>query len=204
MKIGYARVSAPHQNLDRQIAALRAEGCDRIFREKASGRDLKGRPQLEKAIDALPKRGVLVLAEWDRCTRSMLDEIQIIERVYSRGAFVKVLDKPHLDLTTTIGRGFLAFLSALAQDKRERIVKRANEGRVVARRRGAAQGGPLSAGVSDHVGLPISWTPSGIASAPDFGLTVTPGKCRVDPSVRVSKPLGHENGFRRSRPGIPI
>ena len=26
-KIGYARVSAPHQNLDRQIAALRAQHC---------------------------------------------------------------------------------------------------------------------------------------------------------------------------------
>src|SRR4029077_149039 len=33
-----ALVSALHQNLDRQIAALRAEHCDRIFREKASGR----------------------------------------------------------------------------------------------------------------------------------------------------------------------
>jgi DNA invertase Pin-like site-specific DNA recombinase len=52
-KIGYARVSTPTQNLDRQIAALRSEGCDEIFREKASGRDVKGRPQLEKAIDEL-------------------------------------------------------------------------------------------------------------------------------------------------------
>jgi DNA invertase Pin-like site-specific DNA recombinase len=142
MKIGYARVSAPQQNLDRQIAALRAEGCQRIFREKASGRDLKGRPQLAKAIDALPTKGILVLAEWDRATRSMIDGIQIIEQVHSRGAFVKVLDKPHLDLTTTIGRGFLAFLSALAQDERERIVKRANQGRVLARKRGARFGRP--------------------------------------------------------------
>src|SRR5262249_48787937 len=31
-KIGYARVSAPHQNLDRQIGALRAERCDEIYR----------------------------------------------------------------------------------------------------------------------------------------------------------------------------
>jgi DNA invertase Pin-like site-specific DNA recombinase len=48
MKIRYARVSAPHQNLDRRIAALRAEGCDRTFREKVSGRDLKARPQLSR------------------------------------------------------------------------------------------------------------------------------------------------------------
>ncbi len=140
MKIGYARVSAPHQNLDRQLGALRAERCARIFREKASGRDLRARPQLAKAIDLLGKGDVLVLAEWDRATRSMLDGIQIIERVYARGALVKVLDKPHLDLTTTLGRGFLAFLSALAQDERERIVKRANEGRAAARKRGARFG----------------------------------------------------------------
>ncbi len=31
-----------------------------------------------------------------------------------------MLDKPHLDLTTKIGQGFLAFLSALAEDERER------------------------------------------------------------------------------------
>jgi len=30
-KIGYARVSSTDPNLDRQIAALRAEGCDEIY-----------------------------------------------------------------------------------------------------------------------------------------------------------------------------
>jgi DNA invertase Pin-like site-specific DNA recombinase len=46
LKIGYARVSTPTQNLDRQIGALRAERCDKIFREKASGKDIKNRPLL--------------------------------------------------------------------------------------------------------------------------------------------------------------
>ena len=49
---------------------------------------------------------------------------------------IKVLDKPHLDLTTPIGRGFIAFLSALAEDERRRIVKRANDGRAAASKRG--------------------------------------------------------------------
>jgi DNA invertase Pin-like site-specific DNA recombinase len=53
---------------------------------------------------------------------------------------VKVLDKPHLDLTTPLGRGFLAFLSAMAEDERQRIVKRANAGRTAARGRGARFG----------------------------------------------------------------
>lgn len=139
-KIGYARVSTPTQNLDRQIAALRTEGCFLIYREKASGKDVKGRPQLEKAIDELGTGDVLVVAEWDRATRSMLDGVHIIERIHARGALIKVLDKPHLDLTTAIGRGFIAFLSALAEDERGRIVKRANDGRIAAKKRGARFG----------------------------------------------------------------
>ena len=85
-KIGYARVSTITQNLDRQIGALRAERCQEIYREKASGKADKGRPQLEKAIDALGTGDVLVVAEWDRATRSMMDGVHIIERIHARGA----------------------------------------------------------------------------------------------------------------------
>jgi DNA invertase Pin-like site-specific DNA recombinase len=140
MLIGYARVSTIHQNLDRQLGALRAAGCEVVFAEKASGKDVKGRPELERAIDALGAGDVLVLAEWDRATRSMHDGITIMQRVHARGAAIRVLDKPHLDLTTKIGQGFLAFLSALAEDERERIVKRAADGRRAALRSGKKMG----------------------------------------------------------------
>jgi DNA invertase Pin-like site-specific DNA recombinase len=139
-KIGYARVSSEHQSLDRQIAVLRAQRCDVIYREKASGKTVKGRPQLEKAIDQLGPGDILILAEWDRCTRSMQDGVAIIERIHSRGAFVRVLDRDYLDLTKPINRGILAFLSALAQDERERIHRRAAEGRRAAKVRGARFG----------------------------------------------------------------
>ena len=139
-KIGYARVSSVNQKLDRQLGALRAEECNWIYEEKVSGKSLKDRPQLERAIKALGTGDVLVVAEWDRATRSMMDGIAIIDRVLARGALVKVLDKPHLDLTTTMGKGILAFLSAIAQDERERITKRANEGRAAAVARGGRFG----------------------------------------------------------------
>jgi DNA invertase Pin-like site-specific DNA recombinase len=140
MLIGYARVSATHQNLDRQLAMLKAEGCGRIFKEKLSGREGVRRPQLDKAIEALGTGDVLVLAEWDRVTRSMLDGIKIIERVAARGATFKALDRKWLDLTTPIGRGILAFLSSLAEDERGRILARANGGRAAAKKRGVKFG----------------------------------------------------------------
>jgi DNA invertase Pin-like site-specific DNA recombinase len=140
MRIGYARLSGEHRSLDRQIGALRVERVDKLFSEKASGKSTKDRPQLEKAIDLLGTGDTLVVAEWDRATKSMLDGIKIIERIHARGAFLKVLDKPHLDLTTPLGRGFIAFLSAMAGDERERITRRAHDGRAAARRRGAHMG----------------------------------------------------------------
>lgn len=140
MKIGYARVSTKDQNLDRQIAALRDAKCDQIFREEASGKNVEGRPQLEKAIDTLGTDDTFIVAEWDRATRSMIDGINIIQRIADRGAKVKVLDKPYLDLTTPVGQGILAFLSAMAQDERERIKRRSAEGRSIARARGANLG----------------------------------------------------------------
>ena len=139
-KIGYARVSTSAQNLSSPDRRPTTEGCSTIFREKASGKDVRGRPQLEKAIDELGTGDILVVAEWDRATRSMMDGVHLIERINKRGALIKVLDKPHLDLTTPIGRGFIAFLSALAEDERGRIVKRANDGRKAARARGARFG----------------------------------------------------------------
>jgi len=83
---------------------------------------------------------VLIVAEWDRVTRSMMDGVVLIERVHTRGALIKVLDKPHLDLTTPIGRGFIAFLSAMAEDERGRILKRANDGRAAAMAKGTRFG----------------------------------------------------------------
>jgi len=47
--------------------------------------------------------------------------------VHERGATIKALDRQFLHLSTTIGKGILAILSALAQDERERILKRSKE-----------------------------------------------------------------------------
>jgi DNA invertase Pin-like site-specific DNA recombinase len=46
---GYARVSGFEQHLDLQEDALSAEGCERIFVEKASGAR-EARPELEQAL----------------------------------------------------------------------------------------------------------------------------------------------------------
>ena len=74
--------------------------------EKARGKTTKGRRELEKAIASLGTGDVWCWQKWDRCTRSMIDSIAIMERIAAGGAFVKVLDRAHLDLMTPIGPAF--------------------------------------------------------------------------------------------------
>lgn len=167
MLIGYARVSTPTQNLDRQLSALKAEGCVRVFADKATGATMKGRPQLTRALKSLAAGDVLVLAEWDRATRSMHDGLAIITQVKEQGATIKALDRSWCDLTTPLGEGILAFLSALALDERERIVRRAEEGRHAAKARGVKFGRKPALGADQQASvremIDDGWSDSDIA-----------------------------------------
>lgn len=64
----------------------------------ASGKTLAGRLRLA-ALDALDRGDELVIADWDRATRSMWDGFQIIKAVINPGAAIKVLDRSYIDLT---------------------------------------------------------------------------------------------------------
>src|SRR5271165_6062131 len=138
--IGYARVSTQQQDLARQTKALKRLGCAAIYADKASGKSMAGRPQLALALDDLDTGDELVIAEWDRATRSMWDGLQIIKAVIDAGAAIKVLDRSYIDLTTPMGRGFMAMMSAMAEDERLRIIKRTHEGRQIARAKGVKMG----------------------------------------------------------------
>jgi DNA invertase Pin-like site-specific DNA recombinase len=142
-RLGYARVSTETQDLNRQRQALRAKGCKLIFEDKASGKSLAGRPQLAKVLVELRPGDCLLLAEWDRATRSMWDGLHIVKAVLEAGATIKVLDFPSLDLATPEGRGFIAMFSAMAERERARIIERTREGRRLAMRNGVKMGPPF-------------------------------------------------------------
>jgi DNA invertase Pin-like site-specific DNA recombinase len=59
MPVGYARVSTFEQNLSPQIDALRQAGCEKIFKDRASGAKTD-RPGLREAIKVHEKDTLLV------------------------------------------------------------------------------------------------------------------------------------------------
>ena len=72
MLIGYARVSTDDQDTAAQVAALKAAGCERIFREKASG-GRWDRPQFLRLLNQLRSGDVVVVWKLDRLSRSLRD-----------------------------------------------------------------------------------------------------------------------------------
>src|SRR5215813_2288936 len=123
--------------------ALKGFGCKTIFEDRASGKSFTGRPELSRALEELRPGDRLVLAAWDRATRSMWDGLHIVKHVIDAGATIKVLDFPSLDLATTEGRGFLAMFSAMVERERMRIIDRTREGRRFAMTNGVKMGPPL-------------------------------------------------------------
>jgi DNA invertase Pin-like site-specific DNA recombinase len=140
MILGYARVSTQDQHLDAQIAALEAAGAARVFSEKVSG-SAKARPELERLIDQLRGGDVVVVAKYDRLSRSLQDLLTIVARIRERGAGFRSLAE---DIDTTTPAGALVFnvFGSIAQFERERIAERTKEGLAAARKRGRVGGRP--------------------------------------------------------------
>ncbi|MEV7626498.1 recombinase family protein [Actinoplanes sp. NPDC089786] len=140
IRIGYARVSTGGQKLERQLDALRAAGCRRIFAEKQSGRDTD-RPELTACLAFLTVGDTLVVPSLDRLSRSLADLITTIGELRRRDVEFTSLHE-NLDTTTPGGRLVFHVFAALAEFIRELIVSGTREGLAAARARGRVGGRP--------------------------------------------------------------
>lgn len=105
--IGYARVSTAEgeQVLDRQLDALHAADCERVFEDRASGAT-PDRPGLAACLDHLRKGDVLVVLDLDRLGRLATELVALIDQLAGRGVAFRALNSP-MDTTTPAGRGRL-------------------------------------------------------------------------------------------------
>ncbi|ESY94643.1 recombinase family protein [Mesorhizobium sp. LNHC209A00] len=139
-RIGYARVSTADQDLETQVAKLRAERCEVIRSEKVSGGSREGRTELATIIDFLRPGDELVVTRLDRLGRDTRDVLNLIHECERRGAFMTVLD-PHVSTRGEMGHIVLTVLGMVAQMERRFIKERQREGIEKARREGVYKGG---------------------------------------------------------------
>jgi DNA invertase Pin-like site-specific DNA recombinase len=139
-RIGYARVSSIDQDLDIQLAKLKAEGCEIIRSEKLSGGSREGRVELETVIQFLRPGDELVVVRLDRLGRDTRDVLNLIHECEQRQAFVTVLD-PHVSTRGEMGHIVLTVLGMVAQMERRFIKERQRDGIVQAKAQGRYKGG---------------------------------------------------------------
>ncbi|NBI65726.1 recombinase family protein [Pseudoflavonifractor sp. 60] len=148
---GYIRVSSTDQNEDRQKIALADKGIPEknVYMDKQSGKDFR-RPQYRKLVRRLRAGDLLYVLSIDRLGRNY-EEIQNQWRILTKeiGVDICVIDMPLLDtrngkdlMGTFIADLVLQILSFVAQNERENIRKRQEQGIAAARARGVRFGRP--------------------------------------------------------------
>jgi DNA invertase Pin-like site-specific DNA recombinase len=137
--LGYARVSTYGQTLDAQLEQLKADGCAKIYREKASGAQADRRELLRMLKDLAPGDMVTV-TRIDRLARSTFDLFAIVKQIVDAGGQFRSLAEPWADTATSTGRLMIAVLGGLADVERDLIRTRTAEGRNRAKARGQHMG----------------------------------------------------------------
>lgn len=162
---GYIRVSSQEQNEYRQLLAMHQRvPRENIFMDKLSGKDFN-RPQYKRMVKKLRAGDLLYILSIDRLGRNY-EEIQNQWRVLTKeiGVDVCVIDMPLLDtrqgrdlMGTFIADLVLQILSFVAQNERENIRRRQEEGIAAARARGVRFGRPARQTPEDFVRLVAAW-----------------------------------------------
>jgi DNA invertase Pin-like site-specific DNA recombinase len=138
MLLGYARVSTNEQDTATQVSALKLAGCEKIFREKASG-GRWDRPELTRLLDQLRKGDILIVSRLDRLSRSLRDLLTIMEQIKEAEAGFRSLTES-IDTTTAPGRMMLQMVGAFAEFERAILRERTKTGLDAARKQGRIGG----------------------------------------------------------------
>lgn len=150
MKVGYARVSTIDQNLDRQIEALERAGAEKIFQERMSGKSMTERLELQKALQFLREKDILIVESLDRLGRNYDDIVQMVQKLDQKEIGLIVLNLPILNqemgypnLQKLIRNMIVQLLSWTAQNEREEIKRKQQQGIEIAKRKGHYKGRPV-------------------------------------------------------------
>ena len=138
--VGYARVSATDQNLQRQIEALKKYVPeDMIVTDKASGKDFNrsGYQSLKIGIGKLVKGDTLYVKSLDRFGRNKEEAKKELQYFSDIGVRVKIIDKPSTMVDIAAGQEWILeminnilieVLTSIAENERITIKQRQREG----------------------------------------------------------------------------
>lgn len=137
-RIGYVRVSTLDQNEKRQLDGL---VLDRVFTDKASGRDT-ARPELAELLRFARDGDTVVVHSMDRLARNLDDLRALVQGLARKGVRVEFVRRTWSSpgRTPPWPNLMLSVMGAFAEFERALIRERQREGIALAKQRGAYQG----------------------------------------------------------------
>ena len=138
-RIGYARVSSSSQDLEIQMARLKAAGCEIVRAETGSGASRDGRSELATILEFLRADDELVVLRLDRLGRSTRDVLNLVHELDAKGASLRVLE-PEVTTAGGMGRMVITVLGMVADMELTFIRDRQRAGIEVAKQKGAYKG----------------------------------------------------------------
>lgn len=138
MKVFYIRCSTEEQNEARQLKGARENAADKVFIDKASGKNAD-RPQLKEMMNYVREGDTVVCCDISRIARNTKDLLNIVDELSRKGvSFVSL--KESIDTTTPTGQFMLTVFAAMAQLERDNILERQREGIAIAKAEGKYKG----------------------------------------------------------------
>lgn len=156
MIIGYCRVSTKDQDLTRQEESLKSYGCERIYSDKATGKNFN-RPEYNKLKEVLRKGDTLVVHEFDRLGRNKKLTLKELQYFKDNGIRLVALNLPTTQvdykdnlMMETINNIIIELYTMMAQQEIETREKRQREGIKIAKENGVKFG-------REEIGYPKNW-----------------------------------------------
>lgn len=141
MKLGYARVSTGEQNLTMQIDALRAAGCEQIYKDRGVSGAAVIKPAYLELLSFARKGDEVVVWKMDRLSRSLTTLIAELKALEGRGLeFLSLTEK--IETATPGGKFYFHMIGAFGEFERDIIRERTRAGLDAARRAGKKLGRP--------------------------------------------------------------
>ncbi|MGO4612684.1 recombinase family protein [Nocardia sp. 2YAB30] len=146
MEFGYARVSTTHQDLERQLVALREYGIpdERIYTDRKTGATMD-RPGWARLQQMLREGDRIVATNLDRYGRNLRECLNIVHELREQGVGVTTLKDPiPIDTgdASPMAELAVALLALFAHMERVFMRERAAHAREVAAARGVRAGRP--------------------------------------------------------------
>ena len=138
MRVFYVCCSTIEQNEARQLKMAEEQNAEKVFVDKASGKNTD-RAAFKEMMAFVRAGDTVVVESISRIARNTRDLLSIVSELTEKGVeFVSL--KENIDTTTPQGRFMLTVFGALAELERENILERQREGIEIAKSEGKYKG----------------------------------------------------------------